>query len=79
MRIWISPLAARMVAGLDAGNEHGPVAIEIDPAQAWFWEQDWLAGEVEASQDVCAGDTRVFESSEAFLASLHVDDQAASD
>ena len=42
----------------------------IDSTQAWFWQPEWQAGEREAAADLAAGRSRVFESSEAFLASL---------
>jgi hypothetical protein len=42
----------------------------IDPGQAWFWSEEWLAGEREASADI-GGDRVVrYESDDAFLESL---------
>lgn len=46
-----------------------PKAI-VDGSQAWFWENEWQAGEREASADMRAGRTTRFESDEDFLASL---------
>ena len=45
---------------------------QTDPDQAWFWTSEWLAGELEADAEMAAGQGRVFESTEAFLA--HLDD-----
>ncbi len=42
----------------------------VDPAESWFWDQDWQAGEVEASDDIYANRVEVFESEAAFLAAL---------
>lgn len=42
----------------------------IDSTQTWFWTRAWQAGEREAAADRDAGRSRVFESSEDFLASL---------
>ena len=42
----------------------------IDATQTWFWAREWQAGEFEAAADRDAGRSRVFESSEDFLASL---------
>lgn len=41
-----------------------------DIAQDWFWTRSWQLGEAEASSDIANGRTEVFESDEAFLASL---------
>lgn len=42
----------------------------IDSTQAWFWTPSWQGGEAEASSDIAAGRTEVFDSDEDFLASL---------
>jgi antitoxin PrlF len=42
----------------------------IDATQAWFWSHAWQAGEREAADDLAAGRSRVFESSDKFLSSL---------
>lgn len=46
---------------------------QIDATQAWYWTPAWQAGEREAADDLAAGRSRVFESSEDFLASLDTD------
>ena len=74
------PAEIRKAARLEEGD---PVEVEIveggillrpckliDATQAWFWQPEWQAGEREAAADLAAGRSRVFESSEAFLASL---------
>jgi hypothetical protein len=42
----------------------------IDPAQAWFWTQEWQEREREADADLAAGRVTRFESDEDFLAEL---------
>ena len=42
----------------------------IDATQAWFWSPAWQAGEHEASVELERGDGDIFDSGEAFLASL---------
>ncbi len=74
------PAEIRKAARLEEGD---PVEVEIveggillrpckliDATQAWFWQPEWQAGEREAAADLAAGRSCVFESSEAFLASL---------
>ena len=74
------PAEIRKAARLEEGD---PVEVEIveggillrpckliDATQAWFWQPEWQAGEREAAADLAAGRSRVFESSEAFFASL---------
>ncbi|MCP9484388.1 MAG: AbrB/MazE/SpoVT family DNA-binding domain-containing protein [Gaiellaceae bacterium MAG52_C11] len=74
------PSSIRRAACLEEGD---PVEFElvadgilirpkkvIDSTQAWFWTPAWQAGEREAADDLNAGRSRVFESSEEFLASL---------
>ncbi len=41
-----------------------------DPDQAWFWSPEWLAGELEADQEIAAGKGVRYDSDEAFIASL---------
>lgn len=48
----------------------------VPPDQAWFWTPEWLAGEIEASEDIAAGRFTRFMSTEEFLVSL--DEHAAS-
>jgi AbrB family looped-hinge helix DNA binding protein len=74
------PSEIRKAAHLEEGD---PVEVEIveggillrplkviDATQAWFWQPEWQAGEREAAADLAAGRSRVFESSDALLASL---------
>ncbi len=42
----------------------------IDPSQAWFWTDEWQAGEREAEDDLAHGRFQRFGSDEAFLAHL---------
>ncbi len=74
------PSEIRRAARLEEGD---PVEVElvpegillrpgkvIDATQAWFWTDAWQKGERRAAADLVAGRSRVFESSDAFLASL---------
>ena len=47
----------------------------VPPDQTWFWTPEWLAGEIEASEDIAAGRVNRYMSTEEFLASL--DERAA--
>jgi hypothetical protein len=42
----------------------------VPPDQAWFWTHEWLAGELEALEDIQAGRIYSQESDEEFLAFL---------
>jgi bifunctional DNA-binding transcriptional regulator/antitoxin component of YhaV-PrlF toxin-antitoxin module len=42
----------------------------VDPGQAWFWSEEWLAGEREAGEDIRSGRVIRHESDDAFLESL---------
>jgi hypothetical protein len=42
----------------------------IDASQAWFWTEEWQAGEREADADRAAGRSERFDSGEEFLAAL---------
>jgi antitoxin PrlF len=74
------PTEIRRRAGLHEGDllefaiVEGRIVITnlkaIDPDDAWFWTEEWQAGEREASADIAAGRTEVFESTEAFFAAL---------
>ena len=46
------------------------VMAEVNPDQAWFWTEEWQAGEREADADIAAGRTTFHASSEEFLAAL---------
>jgi AbrB family looped-hinge helix DNA binding protein len=74
------PDAVRRAVHVDEGDylavtvRDGAIVLEpktvIDASQAWFWRQEWQAGEREASEDIASGRTRRFESDEDFLDSL---------
>jgi AbrB family looped-hinge helix DNA binding protein len=74
------PADIRQAARLEEGD---PVEVEIvaegillrprkviDATQAWFWTPTWQAGEREAADDLEAGRSTAFDSSDEFLASL---------
>lgn len=42
-------------------------------AQAWFWTEEWQAGERAVDEYLAAGDTEEFSTMEEFLASLDTD------
>ena len=42
----------------------------IDPEQAWFWTEQWQAGEKEASRDIAKGRTTKHDDDDDFLTSL---------
>jgi antitoxin PrlF len=42
----------------------------VDRSQAWFWTEDWQAGEREASEQARRGEGQTFESGADFLDSL---------
>lgn len=43
---------------------------EIPASQAWFWTEEWQAGEREADAEIAAGLGTVYDSGEEFLAAL---------
>jgi hypothetical protein len=43
---------------------------EIDPAQAWFWTDEWQAGEREADEDLQAGRYEDYDNIDDFIGSL---------
>lgn len=49
--------------------------VEIDPEQAYFWTDEWQAGEREVDEDLAAGRSKTFDTMEAFLADLDSDDE----
>jgi hypothetical protein len=57
------------------------VMRRLNPDQAWFWTEEWQAGEREADADEAAGRTTYHASTEDFLAALdaHLDDEIESD
>ena len=42
-----------------------------DASQAYFWTEEWQAGEREASAEIATGQTRRFPSVEALIRDLH--------
>jgi hypothetical protein len=52
-----------------------PESAERDPDQAWFWTEEWQAGEREADADIAAGRVTRFHSDEDFLRSLGATDE----
>lgn len=44
--------------------------VAVDASQAWFWREDWQAGEREAEQQRVSGQGVVHETGEEFLESL---------
>ena len=74
------PDAVRRAVRLEEGDylavsvRDGAIVLEpktvVDASQAWFWREDWQAGEREASADIAAGRTRRSESDQDFLESL---------
>jgi hypothetical protein len=53
-------------------GEHGghPAPIEQDPEQAWFWTEEWQAGEREADIQQAARRGIFFDSDEEFVRAL---------
>jgi hypothetical protein len=45
-------------------------ALQAMADQAWFWTPEWQEGEREADEDIAAGRTAYFDSTEEFLAAL---------
>lgn len=46
------------------------MSTQIGEAQAWFWAEEWQAGEKEADNHLQRGEGEVFSSGEEFLESL---------
>jgi hypothetical protein len=71
-----------VVDGIDLNSEEGQKLVawherhptKIDPDQAWFWTQEWQAGEREASREIEAGETTLHATGEDFLASFDGED-----
>lgn len=47
---------------------------EKNDDQAYFWTEEWQAGEREADEDIAAGRVKTFDTMEEFLADLMSDD-----
>jgi hypothetical protein len=43
------------------------------PGQAWYWTEEWQAGEREADSQIAAGEGTVYDSGEEFLAALRAE------
>ena len=76
------PLAVREALHLNEGDE---IEFELDEAtgtvkvrglrviptdQAWFWTDEWQAGEREVDEAIARGDVKHFADADSFLASL---------
>jgi hypothetical protein len=46
------------------------VMANANPDQAWFWTEDWQAGEREADDQIAAGHTTFHTSTDDFLAAM---------
>jgi len=46
------------------------VWVEIDPEQAWFWSEEWQAGEHEADEDLRLGRYEDFDDIDGLVDSL---------
>lgn len=79
------PKEIREAAHLEEGD---PVAFEVtdegillrpqkfvDASQAWFWSPQWQAMEREADEDIRAGRTKVFDSTDDFLRAVETRSQ----
>lgn len=68
--------AARLEEGdyLEVSTRGGEIVMRpkklVDAEQAWFWTDEWQAGEREASADIAAGRTTRSASARDFLGSL---------
>ena len=73
--------AAQMQEGdiFDIEFENGKIVITpqriIDKDQAWFWTEEWQAGEREADLNIQRGEVKVFESVEDLIRDLHEGDE----
>ena len=64
---------------LDVHVEDGQIVLTpkklIDKSQAWFWTEDWQAGEREADLNIERGEVVKFESVEDAIRHLHEGDE----
>lgn len=76
---WLRPAAAgNYLSGDDevefTVHADGQVTLRrmtvIPTEQRWFWTEDWQTGEREASEEIAAGRTTVYDSAEEFLGHL---------
>ena len=49
--------------------------VPVPADQAWFWTEEWQAGEREADEDIAQGRGRIFMDSKSFLASFDEHDE----
>jgi hypothetical protein len=47
-----------------------PLPVDRDPDQAWFWTDEWQAGEREVDAELAAGQVEEFDTIDDFLADL---------
>lgn len=75
------PEAIAAALGVEEGDqlefdldEAGVVTVRgtttIPADQRWFWQADWQAGEQEASEQIAAGETTIYEDAEAMFSDL---------
>ena len=63
---------------LDRAAAFGMVKPDtVQPDHAWFWTKDWLAGEIQASEETAEGQTFVQYSVDEFFAFLDELDRSA--
>jgi hypothetical protein len=66
--------ASSMTVDLPSDLQHAFPRLAVSssrPAdQAWFWRPEWQEGEREADEQIAAGQTTYFDSTEDFLAAL---------
>lgn len=53
-----------------AFNPFNCALVEIDPSQKWFWNPDWLEGELLVEQELRSGNFDEFDNLEDFIDSL---------
>lgn len=44
--------------------------VEINPAQAWFWTDEWLSDELRVEEEIRAGDFEEFDNIDDFIDSI---------
>jgi hypothetical protein len=47
---------------------------ERDPDQAWYWTKEWQEAERQVDEDLSAGQYKIFDTMEEFLADLNSED-----
>jgi hypothetical protein len=66
--------APKRTEKIEKQNASQPTDEERDPDQAWFWTEEWQAGEREAEEDIRAGRVKGFDTMEELLADLNNDE-----